>query len=1115
MSLIVCNASAGSGKTYTLALKYLTLALKSNDIRKFSHILAVTFTNKATTEMKNRILKYLFSLSHKECNTDEDNDFLKNIMEKTGLSEDSVRARSCDLLKAIMQDYDHFKVETIDSFFQSLLTSLAHELGLPRGFKVDLDDANIISQAIDQMLLTLDKKGNKPLLDKVKEFLENYIDEKENWNISKELKEFTIKNIFQDVILDNDEQLIKFTQDPHKIQTLHDRLRECIKKITDEISNLCDVLDQKIEALSGEQYSSRKKNSLIGYSRDMRSLKLLSDDPSETITGLAEGSIDTNEFLYKKYSENQYKELNDACNWVVKMEDKRKSMSLLYNTCVLTLEQLGALSLLGDIDNEINHQIRERGTHLLAKTPQLFYKLVKKEDSSFIYERLGTNIENIMIDEFQDTSRKQYENFKKLLFELLSNGNECMVVGDIKQSIYRWRGGDWDILYNIQKDKDFTKDPKTTNFRSEQLIVRFNNAFFVKAAKELDGQNWHVPENWHNEGQIPQFMVNKDDSTNSLNDFSIQKIYADVEQIPNKAKKQKGYVYIHTIDKDQKGNVNVMEEMYKKIILMNKNYKVPFKEMIILVRKNGQAKNIIDYFEQNHPTECTLTTEEAFMYDSSHMINCLVYALKFLDDNNDTVSYELSKKSYLSMCQHLPIDKSAEFMQLYEQLSEQMKSEEQKSKWERIPLFELSQHIIQQLHFAELEQLGKLGQSSYLFSFLDSVIQYVDDNSSNLHEFLAFWDETLHKKAISTHSDDSIKIMTIHKAKGLEAHTVFIPFADFEIEKNVEHNDTLICNVQECVKGLSDFQELMGDLPVIPIHKRKSIRKSIYRQDYELDHLQQKVDNLNTLYVAFTRAIENLFIWSEERKNNSNTAFQLVKAFTADTHNEADVQKDNIFEYGHLQEFISKKDDSAKSKNPFDDNIKVPEESVSINNSHLKDIEFMQSSKALDFILNVEADMLGNTDKQIKLAKQQELINNGVIYHELFSRINTLDDLPRALEELREEGILRRDEIKEKQQFVENAIKEQEHKHWFDGTYKLHNECNILYFDDGVAITKRPDRVMENDNEAIVIDYKFGGENKGYDKQIANYRKRLHKLLNKPVKAYLWYVKEDKTIPEV
>ena len=1169
MGIIVCNASAGAGKTYTLALKYISLALLSEDCYAFSHILAVTFTNKATGVMKDRILKYLFSLSHENCMSKDDIEFLNNVIKETQLSESTIRERANKILKAIMQDYDHFKVETIDSFFQSLLTSLAHELGLSRSFKVDLDDVYAISQAINRMLLTLDKKGNAPLVNKVKEYLENYVDEKENWNISRDLNNFAKNNLFQDEMLDHETEIKDFTgnnadqeNNNSKVKPLRGRLCKCINEVINEFESLCnDEFKNKVDSICDEKYNKRNIGTLKTYLAGIKSQKLLIEEPAQTIVKLAEGLISPSYFIKAKYKETLDEDFENVCAHVVKIEERRRELSIKYNTCKLTLEQLDNLNLLGSIDSELDEFTKERGTHLLAKNPQLLNKL-EPGDTSFVYERLGINLEHVMIDEFQDTSRKQFETFKNLIYEMQANGNECMVVGDVKQSIYRWRGGDWDILYNIGGDVDFNKrhikciaDPKLVNFRSEQLIVRFNNAFFKKAAYTIDNElgsdkankngsngnssnqanhnlsTYVVPTTWHDEayfkaGNTVQPKIKKGDiikskSIDKENNFSMQSIYEDVEQIPNKAARGKGYVFIRTLDENDKDEEGVMEELYNKIMMMNETYHVPFHDMTILVRKNKEGKKIINYFEQQHPGMCPLTTDEAFMYGSSDIVCCLVYALKFMIDNSDTLSLEMSKRSYQSLYQRVSDSERTVYEQAFENLVQQLKSDDKRKELMRIPLFELLQQMVQTLRFSELEVACQLGQSAYLFSFIDEVVAYVEDNSSDVNGFLEFWDETLKKRSISTHSDKAVSIMTIHKAKGLEKHTVFIPFANFDIEKSNEGSDTLICNVQACVKDYPELKDVLGDLPVMPIRKGKGIKNSIYRSAYEWDHVQQRVDNLNTLYVAFTRAKENLFIWSEKSRN-PKSAYRLVKAFTDDVPTEAEAKEDNVYEYGHLLPFAqSKKAEDCEKKeteieNPFDDNVKVSQQSVAFSASHLNNIKFVQSSKARDFMLDIEADQKGENEKYKKENRHRELINNGVIYHEIFSRIDTVDDLPRALESLRKEGVIRRDEIADKQKFIENAIAYQalQNHHWFDGTYKLYNECNLLYLDNGVAITKRPDRVMVNDKEAIVIDYKFGGKNEGYDEQVTNYRERLHKLLKKPVRAYLWYVTSN-TINEV
>ena len=519
-TLTVYNASAGSGKTYTLALKYIALALKGEAFdneetgrteyrfskNDYTHILAVTFTNKATAEMKGRILKYLFALANPSFREADDLGFLQKIMVETCLTEAEVQRRSAETLEAIMQDYDHFKVETIDSFFQTLLTSMAHEMNLPRGFKVDLDDKALVADAVNNFLIKLkgDSKG-RSAMKRVIFLLNDYIEQKNKWDISKELTKFAQENLFKDLMMNKEEVLTAYMNgDAAQLYELRTRLRNKIKEIDTELKQRCNEIKKLIGRIAAKpQYQEDKTlkiSPIVTYIERVLNHTLFpveKDNTPALIKKMTDASLLkdlVDELLYapfkkknKNYTDN---DLLSLIEQTFELSELCSKYQVVYSTCHLTLQKLSTLSLLSDISQEVKRLTAERGTHLLANTPQLFGRMVKAEDASFIYERLGTTLHHIMIDEFQDTSHAQWQNFKLLISEMLSQGQQCMLVGDVKQSIYRWRGGDWGILGNIDTEEGIGRYvdrlPKMVNYRSQPLIVRFNNAFFMKAASYCD-----------------------------------------------------------------------------------------------------------------------------------------------------------------------------------------------------------------------------------------------------------------------------------------------------------------------------------------------------------------------------------------------------------------------------------------------------------------------------------------------------------------------------------------------------------------------------------------------------------------------------------------------------
>lgn len=1204
-TLTVYNASAGSGKTYTLALKYIALALKGEAFdneetgrteyrfskNDYTHILAVTFTNKATAEMKGRILKYLFALANPDFRTPDDQGFMQKVMDETGLTEPVVRQRSADMLEAIMQDYDHFKVETIDSFFQTLLTSMAHEMNLPRGFKVDLDDKALVADAVNNFLMKLKgKHGGKGAMKRVIALLNDYMEEKGKWDISKELTRFAQDNLFKDLMMNKEEALAAYMNgDASQLNELRTRLCDKKKEIDTELKQRCNEIKKlvgrikaKPQYLDGKTLKIKPIKSIITYIEGVLNHTLFpvkEPDPINRMTNASLLKDLVGELLYSDFKKKNKNYTDDDLLSLIEqtfeLRDFCSKYQVVYNTCQLTLQKLSTLSLLSDISQEVKRLTAERGTHLLANTPQLFGRMVKAEDASFIYERLGTTLHHIMIDEFQDTSHAQWQNFKLLISEMLSQGQQCMLVGDVKQSIYRWRGGDWGILGNIDTEEGIGRYvdrlPKMVNYRSQPLIVRFNNAFFMKAASYCDCNSstrtegeveWTVPQDWQEaiyegelknkfaEGESEDTLVEQrssttteaqgEDKSTAQRVIPMKRIYQDVVQIANKGGnevgKPNGYVFIKLLDKDYEEQA--LKELSQKIDLVKQECQIEYKDMLILVRRNGEAKKVVDYMQDKRP-DLPLTTEEAFMYSASDMVNCLVNTLKFINDM-DALKAEADKaqkeddkdkaiKKYgegadyqlsyfrLQQC-YDNLTKTAEKMgsgttdyaATLSKFMNKLKDEQWRTECHHIPLYELLQIFMRDLAFDELNNQGQLGQAAYLHSFMDEVVAFADEKTPDIAKFIAYWDESLAKKSIATNASDAISVMTIHKAKGLERHTVFIPFGNMDLE--IDKAATLTCDVTEITKNNAEAKDLLGELPVIPITMGTAMDYSFYHDCYVYDHLQQRVDNLNTLYVAFTRAGTNLFIWSRQYKNGgTQTTSALLKAFVSNEEAKVDEEDQKpYYEFGQLEprpQAVPKTDEAQHEPkanvNPFDDDVKPKDVEVALQPSHLQNAQFVQSAEAKEYM-----GLLPEKD-----AKKEEARQRGLFYHDLLSRIETIDDLPRALNDMVVEGKITESEKAQHEAYVRKCVTSKPlHKKWFDGSYQLYNECDIFLPNaDGTIKVRRPDRVMINDHEVIIVDYKTADEHKGYTSQVSEYRDLLHMMTGLPVTAYLWYLDKDES----
>lgn len=1129
MSLIVYRASAGSGKTYTLALKYISLALKSGS-KGFTHVLAVTFTNKATGEMKDRILENLYGLSR-----GLDANFLEDVKEITKLSEQEIQRKSTEMLCYIMNDFDHFRVETIDSFFQSLLTNLAFELGLTRGFKVDLDDKRVISIAVERILRRIDQEEKNGLRRIVKESLIRSLEDGKSWDIAKDLKAFAGKNLFKSEYVNNEKNITDLLNNG-EMRKIKESILKSWSVLKDEKEKALQFVEQWVSGAEGD--SSWKKQvvstvkTFCGYVRDNSS-----KDVSSSVRKAAEDK----DALLKNPGcdvalDKKAQQVSDYLEKLVDFYDNAEKYGRPYNTYQLAVENLDTLAFMGAISEEINHIVLEENTTLLAKTPLLFKNLVKDDiDQSFVFERAGITFKHIMIDEFQDTSRVQWNNFEHLVNESTAQGEESLVVGDIKQSIYRWRGGDWDILYGFEDGNNTSVENLDTNYRSKPIVVRFNNVFFTKAAYILDQKenSWSVPANWLNEKD--GYFVKADNSGKKVDEKNIEfcNLYNDTTQHikPQYDKPEfinSGYVRLQTFEKSITDE-EIMAEVFDKVVELKQKYNLDFDKMKMLVRTNNEGVKLIDYFAkrcEEEGVDIKLTSNEAYLFNASPALNALIFAMKRLLAPQDDLQRELFERYYNLLCEKA--GKQAFFEDVKNDVEALLQDNEALDEIKRSPLYDLVMTMVQKLRLHDLlvkiDDKGKvkdgLGQSAYLFSFLDKVVDYLNDNSSDLKEFLDYWDETLSSQSITSNSNDAIEILTIHKAKGLAGHTVLIPFAGFSFVKN-GRDGMIWCNP----KDMSDDSEVkaqLSNLGLIPIKTAasKKVKNSDFKCFYDKELKQMTIDELNSLYVAFTRAKENMFIWSKEPSKNSTepNAFMLINKFIDDCQVPVEgSEKNRVVEFGQLEYCANEEEKEGKEKrivNPFSEDLKPQKVDVMIEQNNVLDLQFCQSKKAANFLFEAK-DPNDISEEEKKQTQQNHYIETGVLMHQMMSLINRAEDVDHAYQQMVYDGLIAEGDsqfLSLKRKLKEQIATDETVKTWFDGTYENFNEKTILLCKRN---SKRADRVMVSKDKAIVVDYKFGNheKNEAYKAQVRDYMKIVGQLLELPTEGYLWYVYTNEVLP--
>ena len=1050
--LLVYKASAGSGKTFTLAVEYIKLLIQHPTA--YRNILAVTFTNKATTEMKERILGQLYGIW---TNDPASKPYLNKIKEELNLSEKDIRESAGDALNLMIHDYSRFRVETIDSFFQSVMQNLARELELGASLNIELDNSTALSEAVDMMIEKLDR--NSPVLYCLLDYIEERIQEDKQWKVANEIKDFG-KNIFNEEYIEKGKELRNTLKDKDCIKHYRKMLKAIEEDALEQMKSFGEQFFGSLElhGLSVDDLN-RKKTGIASYFS-----KLLRGETSDEIrNATVEKHLEGEEQWATKSCPNHTIVVELAKKELIPLlqtaEEFRSKNNKIINSCQLSLRHVNNLRLLTNIDEEVRELNQAKNRFLLADTNALLHNIVREGDPSFVFEKIGTQIRHVMIDEFQDTSRMQWNNFKLLLLEGLSQGADSLIVGDVKQSIYRWRNGDWKILNNLKKQIGaFPIQEKTlkANRRSEANIVLFNNEIFEASLDILN----------------KRYEDEQGDPCTELMDA-----YKDVSQEIHR-EPGKGSVKLNFLanKEDVSYQEDTLQQLTTEIDEMLKQG-VKLNDMAILVRKNSLIPLIADYFDKH--TSHRIVSDEAFRLDASLAICMLIEAIRYLVEPDNLVAKAQLAIAYQNEVLGNNLDLNTILLDDLEKFLPEafIKHRHQLSL---MPLYELLEKLFGLFELSRIQN-----QDAYLFAFFDAVTEYMQKNSSELTSFITHWEEKICHKAIPSGKIDGIRILSIHKSKGLEFHTVFLPFCDWKLEN--ERASYIWCTPKE-----SPF----NDLSLLPINYGTSMNESIYHEDYLKERLQLWVDNLNILYVAFTRPKNNLVVWSKKGQSNSISELlaEAVKRTPCLSDNLLDALpeeelEDLTYELGEISPSVDKTaTDTTNKLLVIPQALNVYMESLETN------IEFKQSNRSSDFIRG-------------EMSEGEKYIRQGQLLHTLFSAIRTTDDIPSAINALRMEGVIE-SEAQEKQihKLTGWALGHPMVKEWFSGSWDLYNECAILYYENGELQTRRPDRVMMKDGQVIVLDFKFGKPSPVYNQQVKEYMNLLSNMGYKHIRGYLWYI---------
>lgn len=970
----IYKASAGSGKTFTLSKIYSERLLNSTEEHPYRHILAVTFTNKATAQMKEKILRDLRDLAEKG----------------------DKRARK--LLIGILNDYSSFAVSTIDKFFQRTLKAFSREVGYFASYQIELDRDSLVAEAMDRILdsLTEDKKDLVEWVNRsVAENLEKgnkFSMDSALYEMGRQLKSEQHRKLSETYGIDESRAYAKERLTAIK-KECHRAIKDYVQAVTD---NAEDILKRLSDAGLDPYRTSRKWLAAVEKFTDPEYV----GKGNAPTAGFFKNAADSDTWMNKadKDLTGAYVSAVGARleHFVSLMGDSLERRT--FNSAVLILKDIFSLGLAGEFYREFDELLKEKNIMCLDESNVVLRDIIDGTDAPFIYEKIGVRFKDFLLDEFQDTSNIQWDNFKPLLAEGQSQGGFNLIVGDVKQSIYRFRDSDWNLLATkVTEDlRDVDVITMENNWRCSKAVLDFNNAFFEDAAERVGSL---APED---------------------TGLPITDLYDSLFQNKKSSETQEGSVNVRFCE-DQLGLVlETIKDAFERGAR-------PY-DIAVLVRGKDEGSAIADFLIANG---LNVMSDDSLRLKSSLAVRRLVSLLASMDNPEDSVNSYLAKSLGI------------EYPDRYNSLTD------------------LCEALIRGLGVkCNLEH-----EALFIQAFMDDLQDWVNVNGNNLRYFLKQWDEK--DKCISTPGNaDAVRILTIHKSKGLEYPLVIFPFAN---KVTLFHPDRRWCHIETEGSGLDKCME-----GIYPVTIYKSTEATLFRKDYLDEAKKQLVENLNLTYVAFTRAKKELYVFSEPCKGNAQSM--------------ADI----------LHDYIGV--DEYHSGVPYDYTLmdRKDEETCETVSSGYPSIpagdRFRPSREASDFF---GEDGVTGPDASER--------RHGIILHGILERVRVADDLRKAVDNAVKSGQIT--EAQGNDYFNELNRRIGEHPEWFDADAEVLNETEIL---SAEGFVQRPDRVVIKDWEVNVIDYKFGEAHDYYKRQVGRYMDLYRELGYASVRGFVWYVSEGR-----
>lgn len=1032
---LVLKSSAGSGKTYALVRHFLYLSLKNEEPYAYSHILAITFTNAAAAEMKERVMERLHEFTFQNA-LEGKNELFNDIRNQLGISPMILQDRARKTLSHMLHNYSRLSISTIDSFTHRIVRAFAKDLQIHPDFSIEMDTEKFLEQCVDTCL---DEVGQDAELTT---YLENYVlsnfDEEEDWNVRKGML-----GISKQLIKEDAKNILQLFENLHinEYESIRRSFQKRSNELTEELFSRIDSVFERIEIanLSPQDFFNSGRGTL-SYLRKIRRGEF--ENPGSNLLKVMEKGWGKPK---QAAVESMNQQLNETAAFIINwLEGNSKSEYHRINKILPRIFTTGLLCKLNEMSSRIK---TEENVLLISDFHAIVSAVVQESSAPFIYERAGERYNHILIDEFQDTSEMQWKNFLPLFENAISQGKFNLVVGDGKQSIYRWRNGNVEqfvrlpllhegaseSLQGLFSDA-YREEVLNTNRRSGKAIIEFNNGLFGELKEKLG---------------------------------PLQDVYDNHEQACSK--NHPGYVEVQTavIDKKDKSDLHMLQGIVEAIRECRADG-YDWGDIAILTRKGKAESTKISEFILQQTEKIPLTTEDSFLVQNSNEVQLLMACINFFGKETENFyRFNLIRR----ICDVFP-DKFnySEIISTYvEQLDKgKLRFKVNEFLDENYPglrdLVKSNVHPFECIQ--ELIRYFQLQFDVYLEFFENQLLQLSHRNGMGFSEMTEWWNENKNKLYIqSGEQQNAVRILTIHKSKGLQFPVVIFPKFDTK-----HPSQTLWVSAPPIHPGFT--KGLINFTPTKFIKEEEA-------PEIQAENNKILLDDMNLLYVALTRPEERLYFLTESKPSTTNSALNTMLYTYFNTHFPGMTK----FHFGE------------KVKHLKEENKEVPQKAI-LDGTRLNKVQpdfRMRESKRKD-LEGKEALLMGN---------------------HLHACLSTLTHF-NSWEDSLSNYIFEHTELQpNEKELLSDQVKATIMNASFNQIFKTEDE--VLTEHDvqiNAREVARPDRIHINAEYVEVYDFKTGAENDKHLQQVKNYMNALERATNKPVRGYLAYTKTG-TLKEV